>query len=160
MLKYSRLLLFLMMILPWFSLPVIDKKSFKRFYPASLFISIIVWLESFIAKKRRWWWFYERIHPKIRGETPLIWGPFFIGSLWIMKFTYGKFYLYLLINLLVDSFFSFRLVNWFQKLGISSLVRMNRLQLLFVFQFKALLLYGFQFIKEKGNRVKFDKSTS
>lgn len=40
-----------MMILPWFSLPFIDKKSFKRYYPASIFISIIVWLESYIAKK-------------------------------------------------------------------------------------------------------------
>lgn len=51
MLKYSRFLLLLMMILPWFSLPFIDKKSFKRYYPASLFISIVVWLESYIAKK-------------------------------------------------------------------------------------------------------------
>jgi len=149
MIKNTKVLLLIMMIIPWFSIYLMDKKEFKRFIPGSIFISLVVRMESYLAEKRRWWWFYDKLFPKFRGETPLIWGPFLVGSLWILKFTYGKFYTYMLLNLLIDAFFSYPLVNWFQKLGVASLVRLSRMKLLSIFTFKALLLYAFQFIKEE-----------
>ncbi|OOP67671.1 hypothetical protein BWZ43_14630, partial [Heyndrickxia oleronia] len=90
--KYSKLLLLLMMILPWFTVPLMGKDAFKRFLPAGLFISLIVRIVNFIAKKRKWWWWYQTLHPKISGVFPFIWGPFLIGSMWILKLTYGKFF--------------------------------------------------------------------
>jgi len=148
--RYLKPLLLLMMIIPWFSLPFLGKKSLKRFFPATLFIALVVTIEDVVAKKRKWWWWYENIHPKLSGIVPFVWGPFIVGSLWILKCTYGKFTKYIILNLIVDSFFTYFLTEWLKKLGIASLVRLKKYQLSLLFLLKSLLLYGFQFFKEKS----------
>jgi hypothetical protein len=125
------------------------RDTVKRFLPAGLFIALVVRLESSIAKKQGWWWFYEKLHPKLIGEFPLIWGPFLIGSMWILKFTYGKFNTFMIINVIVDTIFTYPLVNLLQKMGIASLVRLKRIQLSLLFLIKSLLLYSFQSFKDK-----------
>ncbi|MBU7592860.1 hypothetical protein [Metabacillus halosaccharovorans] len=147
--RYSKSLLVLMMILSWFSIPLLGKREIKRFLPAGLFITMIVSIEDLIAKKRKWWWWYEKLHPKLSGIVPLLWGPFFIGSIWILKWTYGKFIRYIILNLIIDSMFTYLLVDLFKKIGIASLVRLKKYQLSLLFFLKSLLLYGFQFVKEK-----------
>jgi hypothetical protein len=148
-LKYAKLLLPALMVLSWFTVPLLGKNAVKRFLPASILISLVVRAESVIAKKRRWWWFYKKLHPKLTGEFPLIWGPFLIGSMWILKFTYGKFLIYMITNLFFDTFFTYWFIDIGKKLGIMSLVRLKKIQLSSIFFFKSLLLYGFQIIREK-----------
>ncbi|NRG34979.1 hypothetical protein HRF63_24280 [Bacillus circulans] len=157
--RHSRELLVLMMFLSWFLLPLIGKDAVKRFLPAGLFIALIVTIEDIIAKKRKWWWWYEKIHPKLSGIVPFLWGPFFIGSLWILKWTYGKYFRFIFINLVVDSIFVYFLVDWLKKLGIASLVRLKKYQLSLLFFFKSLLLYGFQFVKERKSLKKNSDNT-
>jgi hypothetical protein len=156
--KYSKLIFVLMMILPWFSLPLLGKDAFKRFLPAGLFISLVVRVVNFIAKRRKWWWWYEKLHPEVSGVIPFIVGPFLVGSMWILKLTYGKFFRFMLLNLIIDSMFTYILVNWLKKFGVASLVRLRKIQLLYIFMVEALLLYGFQFLKEKIPVVKADKT--
>ncbi|WP_110112092.1 hypothetical protein [Bacillus sp. CGMCC 1.16541] len=159
-LKYKKILLLIMLLLPWFSFPLLGKPALKRFLPAGLFISILVFFENMVAKKRKWWVYHETIHPRVTGDFPLIWGPFLIGSMWILKATYGKFYLYMLLNIAVDSFFTYPLVSTFQKLGISSLVKLKRYQLSLLFFFKSALLYGFQLMIERMKRMRESSSTN
>jgi hypothetical protein len=128
---------------------VIRKENSQRFWPACLFIAIVVRLESIIAKKRRWWYFYEKIIPNTAGEFPLIWGPFFIGSMWILKFTYGKFWIYTITNFVIDTAFTFPFVSFLEKFRIASLIQLKKYQLSILFFIKSLLLYGFQSFKEK-----------
>jgi hypothetical protein len=149
--KHPKLLLLLVLVIPWISVPLLGEKSIKRYVPASVLICLVVRLESVIAKKRKWWWVFERLHPKLTGEFPLIWGGFFVGSLWILKFTYGKFPLYLITNFVVDSIFSFLAEPFLKSIGILSLVRLKKIQLTAIFTFKALLLYIFQMIFDKIN---------
>ena len=79
--KYSKALLWTIIILPWFSVPLLGKETFKRFLPAGLFISIIVHIVNFIGKKREWWWWwYAANSQKVTWVVPFTWGPFFIGS--------------------------------------------------------------------------------
>ncbi len=148
--KYMKSLLLIMMIFPWFSLPFIGRRSVKRFLPAAFFISLVVTIEDVIAKKRKWWWWYEGIHPKLSGIVPFLWGPFIVGSIWILKLTYGKFTKYIILNLIVDSMFTYFLVDCLRKLGIASLVRLKKYQLSLLFFLKSILLYGFHFIKENS----------
>jgi hypothetical protein len=152
--RLSKLILFVMMILPWLTVPYLGKKTIKRFIPASLFMACVVWVEGHIARNNRWWFFYEKIVPKAIGEFPLIVGVFLIGSLWILRFTYGKFIRFIILNLIVDSFFTYVVVEWFQKLKVATLVRVNKTQLSLLFLIKSMLLYGFQFIMEKTNLIK------
>jgi len=155
--RYSKLLLVLMMILPWFAVPLLGKGAFKRFLPASLLMSLIVRIVNYIAKKRKWWWWYETLRPKISGVIPFMLGPFLVGSLWILKWTYGNFFRYMMLNLIVDSAFTYGLVYYLKKLGIASLVRMKKIELMYVFTIEALLLYGFQFVKEKISLKEYRK---
>lgn len=146
--KYSKLYLVLMMVFSWFSLAFAGKESIKRFLPASLFMAILVRVVNIIAKKRKWWWWYEKIHPSVSGSFPFVWGTFFVGSLWIMKFTYGNFIKYMGLNLTAHIAFTYVVEPYLQKFGIASLVRMKKIQLMYVFTVLEFLLYGFQLVKE------------
>lgn len=55
----------------------------------------------------------------------------------------------MLLNLAIDGAFTYGLVYYLQKLGIASLVRLKKINLLLIFTVEALLLYGFQIIKDK-----------
>lgn len=148
--KYSKLFLVSMMIFSWFSLVFLDKKSIKRFFPASLFMAFMVRIVNAIAKKKKWWWWYEKIHPSVSGSFPFVWGSFFASSFWILKYSYGKFIKYIGLNLFMHSAFTYGLEPFLQKFGIASLVRMKKKQLMYVFMVLAFLLYGFQIVQEKA----------
>ncbi|MEH7298773.1 hypothetical protein [Neobacillus drentensis] len=124
--KVARALLPAMMVLSWLTIPLLGKKSIKRFLPASILMAIVVWLEGKWARKRKWWWYYVKVHPKLSGGFPLTWGPFLIGSIWILRFTFGKFKWYLLLNLAVDTVFTYKFVDMLKDLGIASLVRLKK----------------------------------
>ncbi|RXI99831.1 hypothetical protein DS745_13185 [Anaerobacillus alkaliphilus] len=141
------------MIVPWFSIPLIGKRSFKRFFPAALIMSVVVVFESFLARNRTWWWVYKNLFPKTIGEIPLIIGPFFIGSLWVLKATFGKFSLFVLLNTIIHLLFSFPVMDLFKKMGIASTVRLKRYELLLLFFVKSILLYGSQFVIDKVRKT-------
>lgn len=87
--KYSKSLLLLVMILPWFTVPILGKDAFKRFLPAGLFILIVLLIVNFIAKKRIWWWWDETLSPKMSGVIPFMWGPFLdCGHVPLIEFSF------------------------------------------------------------------------
>jgi hypothetical protein len=148
----NKMFLIASMLVPWISLPFIGKKSMKRFAPVAIFICLFVAIESIIAHKRRWWLFYEKINRFTLGEIPLIIGPFFIGSIWILKLTYGKFLRYFLVNLVVDTIFVYPGSWLLDRLGIANLIRLKKWQFLSIFLGKATLMYGVQMIVDKLKR--------
>ncbi|MBT2682422.1 hypothetical protein [Bacillus sp. ISL-37] len=156
--KNLKLYIFLMAVLPWLSLPLLGRQTFRKFLPGTLFMAIYLIFEGRLAEKRKWWWFPFKIKPNVLGELPLIWGPFFIGSFWIMKYTYKKFNLYLLVNILIDSLFTYYGLDIFKKFGYVSLVRLTKFQLSIVFLIKTLVLYGFQVFYDKVIRGQSDST--
>jgi hypothetical protein len=154
LMKYNKLLLILMMFLFWLTVPLLGKNAAKRLFPAGVFIALITRWENAIAKKRKWWWWYEKLHPRLSGSFPFVCGPFFVISIWILKLAHGKFYRYLLVNLIVESIFTYILVDkWLTKWGIASLVRMKKFQLSLLLFIDSLLLYGFQTLIEKVKKL-------
>jgi hypothetical protein len=146
--RYSKIWLLLIMTLPWLTLPLLGKRTLKQYLPASLFIAFIGTVECIIARRRRWWKFHITFDQTV-GGLHLILGPFLVGSLWILKYTYGKLRTYLITNLIVDTIYIYSIINLLKKLGMFSLFRLNKIQLSLLFFIKSLLLYSFQFIKEK-----------
>jgi hypothetical protein len=153
--KLSRILIMLLLAFSWAILPLAGWKSIKRFFPASLFMCVFLLIEDFIAEKLNWWVIYRNLSQRVSGMTPFAIGPFFTGSIFILKYTYGRLPLFLLLNLAVDAFFVYPFYRWFKNLGVWTLIRMNQLQLLGLFLTKSILMYGFHhfFIagKEAGN---------
>lgn len=141
--------LLIMMLLPWLSTPFIGKKAIKRFSLAAMLIGLVVSAQSVIAHKRAWWRVYPQLIPNVIPEIPFIAGPFYVGSLWILKYTFGKFLRYTLVNLAVDSFHIYIFVDWLKRLGIASLIRLKRYQALLLFSFNAVVMYGFQLLVDK-----------
>ncbi len=131
-----------------FSLLFVGRQSIKRFLPASLLMVITVRIVNVIAKKRRWWWWYTKIHPSVSGSFPFVYGPFFVSSFWLLKYSYGKVMKYFGLNLSAHLLFTYILEPILNKLGIASLVRMRKIELMYVFVALATLLYGFQFVSE------------
>jgi hypothetical protein len=155
----NRMYLLAMMILPWLTVPFLGKKAIKRFSLSALFISLCVAAESVLANKRRWWRVFEKIHPNLIGEVPFIAGPFFIGSLWFLKLTYGKFLRYFLLNFSASLIFIYPGMWLLKRLGIGSLIRMKHYQMGLLFLFKQLLMYGFQTIFGQNRQKKRLKLT-
>ncbi|WP_456279485.1 hypothetical protein [Bacillus sp. AK128] len=151
--RYSKSLLLLMMLISWTSLLLFGRNDFKRFLPAGLFMLVVVTIEDLFAQKRKWWVWYEKLFPQLSGITPFLLGPFFIGSMWILKLSYGKFLRYIVINLMVDSLFTYFIIDRFKKFRIGGLVHLKKIQLSSLFFLKSLLLYGFQSLTEKARTV-------
>jgi hypothetical protein len=147
--KYNKMLLLVLLIVPWMSLPMLGKRNFKRFLPASFFMMAWISVESVVAKKRVWWKFYDKLIPNTMGELPFLLGPFMIGSIWILKFTFGNFFRYIIVNLVTDFLFSYPGMFILKRMGIVSLIRLKHYQMGILFMAKSVLMYGFQFMVEK-----------
>ena len=49
---------------------------------------------------------------QVNRRVSLTEGPFFVGTLWVLKLIYGNFLRYLLTIPAVDSFFIYIVINW------------------------------------------------
>nr|WP_295971995.1 hypothetical protein [uncultured Bacillus sp.] len=143
-----------MILLSWSSLSFIGKNNIKRFLPASVLIVIFEAINAIIGKKRKWWIFYNKPKSYISGEFPFNIGPFFLSSIWVLKKGYGNIKKFLILNAIVDAFFTTIYITVLEKLKIVRLARINNFQFFLYFFYKAFFLYGFQYIIEKkGNSI-------
>ncbi|MBM7583663.1 hypothetical protein JOC86_000200 [Bacillus pakistanensis] len=146
-----------MIFVAWLTLPFLGLRNIKRFLPASIMIILFESLNVQIGKKRKWWVFYNKPHSFLSGEFPFNIGPFLVGSMWILKLTYGKFKQFLLLNAIVDATFTFPMVWVLKKMKIVTLVRINNFQFFIYIFYKAFLLYGIQYLFEYMKR--FNRSS-
>ncbi|WP_428911937.1 hypothetical protein [Niallia sp. Krafla_26] len=142
--KNPKIILGIMVLLSWITIPFVGWKNIKRFFPASLFISFILMIESFIGNKRKWWVFHTKMNPNVNGELPFIVGPFLAGSLWVLTFTYGKFTKYTFLNAIFNLTLAYPLSWLFKKLNIYSLERISPFNFFLLMYKNAFLMYGFQ----------------
>ncbi|MGI8384115.1 hypothetical protein [Robertmurraya sp. P23] len=151
-LKNQWLINIAMILLLWLSLPFFGRRNIKRFLPASALIVLLEIFHGQVGKKRKWWIFYNKPNSYISGEFPFDIGPFFIASMWILKWTYGNFKRFILLNATVNAFFAFIGTRLLLKLKVSQLVRINEFQFFLFFFYKAFILYGLQYIFESKRK--------
>lgn len=156
-LKKQWLINIAMLLLSWATLPLLGKRNIRRFLPASILIVLIEGLHVQMGKKRKWWAFYNQPRSYLSGEFPFNIGPHLVGSLWILKWTYGNFKRFILLNAVIDALFAFPVLRLLKKIKIATLVKFNEFQFFIYIFFKAFLLYGFQyFLEEKMGYSKMD----
>jgi hypothetical protein len=137
-----------MILLAWLTLPFLGLDKIKRFFPASLFIVFFEFINVIIGKKRKWWVFYNKPNSYLFNEFPFNIGPFLVGAMWILKWTFGNFKQFISLNAAVNAIFAFILIRLLEKLKVVKLVRLNNFQFFLFFFYKAPLLYGLQYIIE------------
>ncbi|WML54943.1 hypothetical protein RCG17_10265 [Neobacillus sp. PS3-12] len=139
-------------LIPWLSLLFIGKRSLRRYSLAGIFIVIFEIINHLYGHKRHWWKFYDKRKSFIRDELPFSVGPYMPLSMWILKYSYGNFKKYVLLNVVSDGLFAFLFIDILKKFKIISLNRINHLQFFAYLHYKAYILYGIQYLYEKIKR--------
>jgi len=139
-------------MIPWFSLLFIGKRSFKRYSVAGVFIVIFEIINHLYGHKRKWWKFYDKPKLFLKDELPFSVGPYMPFSMWLLKFSYGNFKKFILLNVIADGLFAFFFIDVLKKFKIIRLNRLNHVQFFIYLHYKAYLLYGVQYLFEKVKR--------
>ena len=130
-------------ILPWFLLIFLDKNKVKRYMPVTLLSIVLVLL--CVQLGRNLGWFY--VTPSIvlfNGASAYSFGVFAVGTLFIFYFTFKRFWLYFVTNLVLDIFQIFVVRPFNIKLGLEKEGSFTNWQTIMLMTFIALLLYGYQ----------------
>ncbi|WNF38389.1 hypothetical protein RJD24_08195 [Bacillaceae bacterium IKA-2] len=142
----SKIILWALLVVPWSTLFLLKKEDIKRFMPAAIFASYLMIIYNVIANNQNHWVIKE---PLIPWLEPLfvsgVLGSFPIITLWIFYFTYGKFWVYLVTNIVLDFMFTFFPIDYlFQgKLGVYELVNITRWERFILFVSLSVIIYGF-----------------
>ncbi|MFS0907263.1 hypothetical protein AB3N02_30240 [Priestia aryabhattai] len=139
-------------MIPWLSLLFIGKRSIKRYSLAGIFIIIFEIINHLYGHQRKWWKFYDKQNSFIKDELPFSIGPYMPLSMWLLKFSYGNFKKFVLLNVIADGIFAFFFIDVLKKFKIISLNRLNHFQFFIYLHYKAYLLYGVQYLFEKAKK--------
>ncbi|AST91294.1 MULTISPECIES: hypothetical protein [Sutcliffiella] len=147
----------IIVIFPWLTLLFIGKSNFKRYSVAGVFIIVFEIFNHLYGNKKKWWKFYDKKDSFLKDELPFSIGPYAPFSMWLLKYSYGSFKKFLLLNVLADGIFAFIMMDIMKKFKIIRLNRLSRIQFFFYIHYKAYLLYGVQYLYEKwrsrGRRI-------
>jgi hypothetical protein len=133
-----------LIILSWSTIFFLPKEARKKYVPVATFSSLLVVILSMLSFHFKWWRVKGGILDKIFNDFSFIFGPYFVGTMWIFHLSFGKFWLYSLINIFMDTILLYPF-NWlFQKLNVYKLVNITPKQLLYTTLSFALALYGYQ----------------
>ncbi|MFC0210906.1 hypothetical protein ACFFK0_00325 [Paenibacillus chartarius] len=117
--------------------------------PVALFATVLSTIVNQIAWTYQWWTFKVTLFPWDKViPLPTVYGVFLVGTIWIFAFTFRKFWLYVLVNLIVDGIYVFALSVWLNHLGVresGNLPPLINLSLMTAF---AQILYVYQMWQE------------
>ncbi|HYK73150.1 MAG TPA: hypothetical protein VEV44_08515 [Pseudoneobacillus sp.] len=150
--KRHKLFNLTIIMIPWLSLLLIGKHNMKRYSLAGVFIVIFEIINHMYGHKKKWWKFYDKPKSFLKDELPFSVGPYMPLSMWILKFSFGNFKKFVLLNGLADGLFAFIFMDVLKKFKIIRLNRLNHFQFFIYLHYKAYLLYGVQYLFEKIRR--------
>jgi hypothetical protein len=135
--------------IPWLSLLLLGKRDVKRFSLAGVVIIIIEIINHLIGNKRKWWKFYDKRKSFLKDELPFSIGPYMPLSMWLLKYSYGNFKKFVLLNAIADGLFAYPIISFLKKLKIVGLNRLNHHQFFLYLHYKAYILYAVQYWYER-----------
>lgn len=141
---FKKIILYGVLLISWFSLFKLDRDSFKRYLPVGTFTSLIYTLLSKTNESQKWWKVTETIFPRLPSNFPFAYGPFLFLPIWVFKFTFDKFWLYLMTNTALGYLFAYPITDFFEKLGVYKMKRMTRNQLFLLSFSSSIVIYLYQ----------------
>ncbi|TYP79049.1 hypothetical protein [Paenibacillus methanolicus] len=132
------------LIVPWLTLFFMDGRILRRYLPAALAVSLLNTVTSQLAWHYQWWTIERPMFVWSSAiDFPLVYGAFLIGTIWILAFTFHKWWMFAIVNLAIDAFFSFVMPGVLRAMNLID-VRITGWQLYGILLFTAVLLYLFQ----------------
>lgn len=141
---FNKIMLWATLLLPWPTLIFLGRKSVKRYMPVAVFVALLVTILFEAAHSLKWWELIDQIVPwGYITNVSFVYGIFLVGTIWIFHYTYRNFWLYLLVNVVIDGLFAFVLSNFFEG-RIYNLVNFNQFQVFLLMTGLSLVIYGYQ----------------
>ena len=142
----NQLILWASVVLAWSSTLLLSKEDIKRYIPVALFCSLVFIFIFETGISLHWWAVIEPSYPLVNVPA-FVFGPYLIAPIWIFKYTYRRFWLYLATNLVLDYLLIFFLIDWFIQRGVW-VAYISYLQILLITTAVAVFIYGFQLWQE------------
>jgi hypothetical protein len=136
-------------ILAWATVYFLPKRSVKRYIPVTILASLITVTVSFIGHNYDFWEVSGGSKKRMWNLLSIVLGYFSLGCLWIFHLTFGKFWLYLLINLINNFAYAFGIIPILEKLNFIKYVKFTRIHHIIVTMTYSLILYGYQMFFDK-----------
>jgi hypothetical protein len=143
-----RIVLWALLILPWLSLLLMNKEAVKRYMPVAIFGSVLVTIWNEFAYTLNWWKFKILLVPWLVTNIAFVYGTFVAGTIWIFYFSFRKFWVFLLTNIVVDGFLAFPANYTFQRIGMYRMDNYNGWKVWFTSVGLAIVLYLYQVWQE------------
>ena len=124
----SKIVLWAILVVPWLTLFFLKKEQVKRFMPVGILASFLMVLYNLVAYNEKHWIIKVHILPWLKPSfEAFVLGGFLVTTIWVFHFTYQRFWIYLITNIVLDFMFAvFPLPNLLQnKLGIYQLVNIT-----------------------------------
>lgn len=141
----NQVILWGMLVFPWLTLFLMKQEVIKRFMPITLFtvVTHAIIFESGITLGL--WSTKETIFP-FNQTLPFVYGAIPAFTMWIFRFTYGRFWIYMVTNAIIDYGLAYIILPWLVARGIGTLSGSSLV--LGITIIHAILLYIYQMWQE------------
>ncbi|MBP2662055.1 MAG: hypothetical protein H6Q71_3 [Firmicutes bacterium] len=142
------------LIIPWLTLLFMPKEDIKRYISVGLLSAILSIIALNTGISNMWWAIRENIYPFV-GVHPFFFSLFIILPMWLIKYTYGRFWLYLTVDTIINAVYAFAGLPW---LGTRGIIDFNSSLIAFIFaSIISVILYKFQ-IWQEGIYVRSERN--
>ncbi|MEH7333503.1 hypothetical protein V7161_12750 [Neobacillus drentensis] len=116
-----KLVLWAFFLVPWLSLFFLKNSAIRRYMPVALLATVINTIFYQVAWTHGWWKYKETLFSWDKvAQVHTVYGVFLVGTIWIFYFTFRKFWIYFVVNLITDCIYSFGFRALWKKLGITA----------------------------------------
>jgi hypothetical protein len=137
------IILWTLFVIPWLSLVFINRSDLRRYMPVALFVTVINTLIYQVAYYYNWWREVGLFEWDKIASISWVYSAYLVATIWIFRFTYGKFWLYFIINLLLDGIYVFVWYPIQRNLGMAS-GEMARFNVYLIMTCVSLVIYLYQ----------------
>ena len=143
----NQIILWSMLTMSWLTLFFMKKEDIKRYMPVNLLTIVTGILILEIGNTFQWWVVKETAFPFQNFSNLYSLDP--IVAMWLMKFLYGHFRLYLGVNAIMNVVFVYGALDYFyQSRGVFQFVGITPFLTFLIVTVRGILLYGYQMWQE------------
>lgn len=139
----NKLILWGILIIPWLSLLFLKKETVKRYMPVAIFTALLMTIYNELAFTYKFWVLKVEIFPQVITAVPFVYGAFVAMVIWIFHFTYPRFWVFFVTNVIADFLFAFPLNAFFEAIGLYKLINHNSWILWGAFVALSVVIYGY-----------------
>ncbi len=99
-------------LVPWLTLFLMKKDDIKRWMPVAMFAVVLTTIIGDIGVRLGVWATQESPYP-FNEMLPYFYGTMPVLTIWVFRFTYGRFWPYMITNTILDIVFNFFILNYF-----------------------------------------------